>query len=747
MWVERLERRRVLAGVAEPAAIVADAQVAGEIGEGEAGEAVDLVAFARALADSGTRMYGAAWSPHCTAQKQLFEDGGDWLPFVEVTNLDDPVTLNAIGRGEDLELNPSGRPVGMFPTWEFPDGTRVVGEMTLEAIAAASDVAIPMSDQPFIVPIDDGDLDPSDVDEDGDDIVTLLGGSPLHLPLDGYDPGGGMLTYSVSSSDPGLVGVQLLSGNRSMLVDVIGWGEMTLQLFEQRAPRPTSRLIELAEADFYDGVTFHRIVNGFVIQGGDPAGTGGGGSSLGDFDDQFHEQLQHNRTGTLSYAKSYDDTNDSQFFITEGAAGNLRALDGNHSVSGLLVEGEKNREAISNNSANHPVDVIMRTVDIFTDDENAVLMLTADEDATGSAEVTVTAVDEAGNSFSRTFTVNVEPDPANAFPWLDELAAPVVERDTTLTTNIAARDIEGDAIQFGVVASQNFTVTVPEDPVASNSPAVAEVTITPTPGFVGQEEFTFYVYDSSRVDTHGITITETILRSNSQLFDVQTITVTASSFVGELLTIDGSGETLDLSSATIVDFSGLERIDIVGSGDNVLLLSADAVAEISADGQLEVVADLGDVVEIGEGWTLVGAEVVDGRFYRVLEQGAVRLMLAGPANYQNPVNNGDVNNDGLITAAADVLPLINELNSPIVIGANGRFPDRPSEPALSMMLDTNGDGQLTAVQDVLPQINRLNAQGIGEGEAMFEGYILWGFGQDERDQSCRVLTSFARRLR
>jgi cyclophilin family peptidyl-prolyl cis-trans isomerase len=81
-----------------------------------------------------------------------------------------------------------------------------------------------------------------------------------------------------------------------------------------------------------------------VIQGGDPTGTGSGGSPLGDFDDQFHVDLQHNRTGILSMAKSFDDTNDSQFFITEGAQ---RHLDFNHSIFGILVEGESVRQSIS----------------------------------------------------------------------------------------------------------------------------------------------------------------------------------------------------------------------------------------------------------------------------------------------------------------------------------------------------------------------------------------------------------------
>ncbi|MFP6703302.1 MAG: peptidylprolyl isomerase, partial [Planctomycetaceae bacterium] len=172
---------------------------------------------------------------------------------------------------------------------------------------------------------------------------TVPAGSPLHIPLNGLDPAGGQLTFTVESSDP-LVSAEVLSGNRSLRMEVDDFGTMTFELFESRATRATDRMIELAESGHFTDTIFHRVVDNFVIQGGDPTGTGGGGSTLGDFDDQFHVDLQHNRTGLLSMAKTTDDTNDSQFFITEGPT---RHLDFNHSIFGLLTEGEGVRAAIS----------------------------------------------------------------------------------------------------------------------------------------------------------------------------------------------------------------------------------------------------------------------------------------------------------------------------------------------------------------------------------------------------------------
>ncbi|GIS58095.1 MAG: hypothetical protein CM1200mP2_03200 [Planctomycetaceae bacterium] len=116
---------------------------------------------------------------------------------------------------------------------------------------------------------------------------------------------------------------EVLSGNRSLRMQVDDFGVMTFELFESRAPRVTSRIIELVESGVYTDTIFHRVIDDFVLQGGDPTGTGFGDPTLADFDDQFHVDLQHNSTGLLSMAKTTDDTNSSQFFITEGPSRHL----------------------------------------------------------------------------------------------------------------------------------------------------------------------------------------------------------------------------------------------------------------------------------------------------------------------------------------------------------------------------------------------------------------------------------------
>jgi len=151
--------------------------------------------------------------------------------------------------------------------------------------------------------------------------VELLSGSPLVIPLDGFDADGDVLSFTATSTNANVT-TSIPDSNRSMRISVRSAdgaieGDMVLELFEDRVPRVTGRIIELAQSGFYDGVIFHRVIDGFMIQTGDPTGTGSGGSDYPDFDDQFDVDLQHNTTGVLSMAKSSDDTNNSQFFIVD----------------------------------------------------------------------------------------------------------------------------------------------------------------------------------------------------------------------------------------------------------------------------------------------------------------------------------------------------------------------------------------------------------------------------------------------
>ena len=112
-------------------------------------------------------------------------------------------------------------------------------------------------------------------------------------------------------------------------------GDIVLQLFADKTPNTVNSFVFLAREGFYDGVIFHRVIENFMVQGGDPTGTGRGGPGYS-FADEFHPELRHDGPGVLSMANAGPNTNGSQFFITHVATPHL---DGKHSVFGRVTGG------------------------------------------------------------------------------------------------------------------------------------------------------------------------------------------------------------------------------------------------------------------------------------------------------------------------------------------------------------------------------------------------------------------------
>lgn len=120
-------------------------------------------------------------------------------------------------------------------------------------------------------------------------------------------------------------------------------GEMRLTLFDDEAPLAVNNFVYLANQGFYDGTTFHRVLDGFMAQGGDPIGSGAGGPGY-TFADETDNGLTFDRRGLLAMANSGPDTNGSQFFITFAPAEHLNGL---HTIFGELIEGDDTLSAIS----------------------------------------------------------------------------------------------------------------------------------------------------------------------------------------------------------------------------------------------------------------------------------------------------------------------------------------------------------------------------------------------------------------
>ena len=156
-------------------------------------------------------------------------------------------------------------------------------------------------------------------------------------------------------------------------------GNFTVRLFDEEAPNTVANFVGLAEgtrewtdprtnrkvtAPYYDGGVFHRVIDGFMIQGGDPLGQGIGGPGY-TFGDEFHPGLRHNRAGILSMANRGPNTNGGQFFITLGPTPHL---DDRHSIFGEVTEGMDVVRRIGSTKTgdrDRPVkDIVIQTVKI-----------------------------------------------------------------------------------------------------------------------------------------------------------------------------------------------------------------------------------------------------------------------------------------------------------------------------------------------------------------------------------------------
>ena len=142
-------------------------------------------------------------------------------------------------------------------------------------------------------------------------------------------------------------------------------GVFVAQMFEEKAPNTTKNFIELTEKGFYDGIIFHRVIDGFMIQGGDPTGTGRGGPGYR-IKDEFGPGLVHDSEGILSMANAGPNTGGSQFFITLAPT---PWLNGHHAVFGKIVKGmDVVREigSVATNFQDRPLDpVVMEKVEVL----------------------------------------------------------------------------------------------------------------------------------------------------------------------------------------------------------------------------------------------------------------------------------------------------------------------------------------------------------------------------------------------
>ena len=172
-----------------------------------------------------------------------------------------------------------------------------------------------------------------------------------------------MTTPSTGAVPTGFDGV-ILSGKHTVVMKT-SMGDMTIELDADAAPKTVTNFVTLAKSGYYNGLTFHRVIPRFMIQGGDPSGDGTGGASV--FGASFEDEINDYKLvrGAIAMANRGPDTNGSQFFIVQGEA--TPWLDGRHTVFGHVTKGEEVIDKIANvqrDESDKPLKPVTYTIEV-----------------------------------------------------------------------------------------------------------------------------------------------------------------------------------------------------------------------------------------------------------------------------------------------------------------------------------------------------------------------------------------------
>lgn len=345
---------------------------------------------------------------------------------------------------------------------------------------------------------------------------------PLYIPLTATNTPDGPVTYTVSSNNADY-SAELLPGATSLVLNVTGTnsqgqpfsGQVTLRLFTDVAPLATQTIIQLANDGFYNGKLFHRVLDGFVAQGGSPNGDGIGGSSLPDVVDEFNAQYTFASAGIVAMANAKDDNNNSQFFITDIDTPLIQRpqfLNFNHSIVGILTDGFEIFDQImttpvtnAGGEVSRPINpVTITSATVIEDKTNAVVKLTPRNNVSGTVTISATGSDGSGVDGSVSFDVNVLPvnvdqnlQVVNSRAFLNPLpTSPVIAKNSPGSFTISATDIDGDQLTYAVGVPGNL-LGQPANATVSVDQATGVVTVTPNTDFVGDIQLLIGVRDQT----------------------------------------------------------------------------------------------------------------------------------------------------------------------------------------------------------------------------------------------------------
>lgn len=344
--------------------------------------------------------------------------------------------------------------------------------------------------------------------------VNIPAGKSLIIPVTAASTNGRLLTFTAFSSINGIAVVlhtndpflkmtvvQAAPANapgafqtpfRGSLVTVTNVGDMTFMLFPEYAPRTIDVFKGLTESGFYNSNTiFHRVIAGFMIQGGDPL-TNGTGGPVFRYDDEWNPQAIFSGSGQLALANSGKDTDGSQFFVTVAP---YRAGDFDYTIFGQLLRGFSVLSNINNtatNTSSRPLaDVIITRASFVPDTSDTALTLIATNQADVTGTVTLVADDGTGGQATNSFTATTVTDASNDQPLLfpDTTSNLATSVNGRLTNIVTALDLEGNSPYWYIIKldpnSTNSTGSL-------NNGQLQWITV-PNTDFVGSTSYYFIV--------------------------------------------------------------------------------------------------------------------------------------------------------------------------------------------------------------------------------------------------------------
>ncbi len=347
---------------------------------------------------------------------------------------------------------------------------------------------------------------------------TIPNDKPIFIPVNVTSTPDGAVSTTVASDNPN-VAASVVSGGQSVRFTVSGTdasgvpftGSLTVRLFTDSAPDAAQRILDLVNSGFFIGKNFPRVLNNFMIQGGGTSTSDN--SPLPAFNDEFNPDFTFDSPGILAMANSGNDTNNSQFFITDPKdllAQRSQNLNFRFTIVGILTDGFDTYQKIITtpvqdnghgevSAPKSPITITGATA--FTDTSNAVIELKPNSSfGSGTANITVTASDASGPT-TQSFAVAGVNDGVDSPPFI---TTPIPDQTTTagvpVTFHVPITDISGDPTTIAVKDPAFSTTTITNATVTVDQ-INGTVTVTPTAGFTGQIQFKVGVRETSATDT------------------------------------------------------------------------------------------------------------------------------------------------------------------------------------------------------------------------------------------------------